>query len=162
MGALRIRTAELPRDRPAMLRFVDALQAFEHGFEPNRRLDAAVAEDYLQPLLQKIAEKGGEIFVAVDAHDVPLGWGVVQADEDDIYVVESERRIAYIAELYLVEAARGTGTGRALIAACEDWARVRGIGVLHIGVLPGNVRARAVYERAGFAPYAVRLRKRLD
>ncbi|HEX4301972.1 MAG TPA: GNAT family N-acetyltransferase [Rhizomicrobium sp.] len=161
MSASRIRIAELPRDRPAMLGFVDALQAFEHGFESNRRRDATVAEDYLQPLLQKLEEKDGEIFVAVDVHDAPIGWGVVQADKDDIYVIEAERRIAYIAELYLVEAARGTGVGRALIAACEDWARARGIGVLHIGVLPGNVRARAVYERAGFAPYALRLRKRL-
>jgi len=156
-----IRDAELPRDRATMLDFILGLQHFEHQFEPNRRLDAAVAEDYLAPLLRTIAEKGGRIFIAEDAGGRPIGWGVVHEDADDIYVIESERRFAYIAELFLVEAARGMGVGRALIGACEGWARARGLGILKIGVLPGNARAKAVYERAGFTPYALRLRRKL-
>ncbi|HEY4943839.1 MAG TPA: GNAT family N-acetyltransferase [Rhizomicrobium sp.] len=160
-SAFHIRDAELPRDRPAILGFILGLQRFEHGVEPNRRLDDAVAEDYLQPLLRNLAEKDGRILIAEDAQAAPIGWAVVHEDEDDIYVIASERRFAYIAELFVVEAARGTGVGRALIAACEDWARARHVGILHIGVLPGNARARAVYERAGYAPYSLRLRKRI-
>jgi GNAT superfamily N-acetyltransferase len=156
-----IRDAELPRDRAAMLEFILGLQHFEHGFEPNRRLDAAVAEDYLAPLLRTLAEKGGRIFIAEDGAARPIGWGVVHQDADDIYVIESERAFAYIAELFVVAAARGSGVGRALIAACEGWARAQGLGILKIGVLPGNLRAKAVYERAGFEPYALRLRRKL-
>jgi GNAT superfamily N-acetyltransferase len=159
--SFRIRTAELPRERAVFAGFIMGLQHFEHAFEPNRRLDAAVAEDYLQPLLDKLAQTGGEIFVAEVASGAAAGWAVVQEAEDDIYVRAEERRFAYIAELFVVEAARGSGMGRALIAACMDWARSRGLGVIEIGVLAGNARARAVYESAGFAPHAMKLRQRL-
>ncbi len=161
MTGFHLRDADLARDRAAMLDFILGLQRFEHGFEPNRRLDDAVAEDYLAPLLRTIAEKSGRIIIAEDAQGAPIGWGVVHADADDIYVIESERAFAYIAELFVVEAARGLGVGRALIGASEDWARAQGLRILKIGVLPGNARARAIYERAGFAPYALRLRRKL-
>jgi len=155
---ITIRPARLAEDRPALLAFIDGLQAFEHRFEPNRRLDAAVAEEYLAKLLADLAV--GAIFVAEDDAGA-VGWAVVHETEDDIYVIEAERRIAYIAELFVVERARGKGTGRALIAACEDWAKRHGIAVMLIGVLPGNARARAIYETAGYDAYAIQLRKRL-
>ena len=53
------------------------------------------------------------------------------------------------------------GAGRALIAACEDWAKDRGIGVIMIGVLDKNRRAHDVYNAAGYADYSVQLRKYL-
>jgi GNAT superfamily N-acetyltransferase len=56
---------------------------------------------------------------------------------------------------------RGQGVGRALIAACEDWGRERGLKVMMIGVLVRNPRAHAVYRDAGFADYATLLRKYL-
>ena len=156
----RIRECDLVRDRAAMLSFIDGLQAFEHGFEPNRRLDATVAQDYLAKLLLDLAAHPGAIFIAQDGERA-IGWAVVHETEDDIYVVEAERRMAYIAELFVVEAARGRGAGRDLIAACEDWAKARSIPAMLIGVLPGNARARAIYETAGYGAYALQLRKKL-
>ena len=155
-----IRPARLPDDRGAMLAFIDGLQAFEHAFEPNRRLDAAVAEEYLVKLLKDLSAKPGEIFIAEDS-GTAIGWAVVQETDDDIYVALTERRMAYIAELFVAAPARGGGAGRALIAACEDWAKARGIPVMLIGVLPGNARARAIYEAAGYGNYAIQLRKKV-
>lgn len=160
-NAFTIRAARLPEDRAAMLSFIDGLQDWEYRFEKNRRLDAAVAADHFAVLEKRLAERGGAIFIAEGPDGAALGWSVVHEMQDDIYVVEAERRIAYIDELYLAEAARGLGAGRALIAACEGWAKGRGIAILRIGVLPGNTRTRAIYERAGFAPYAIDLRKYL-
>jgi GNAT superfamily N-acetyltransferase len=148
-----------PADRPYFLDFIMELQRFEGAFEPNRRLDSPVAEEYLV-LLEKDVAKDGKIFVA--EHDgTPVGWGIVHAREDDIYVLAEERRHAYISELFVNEAMRGSGVGRALIAACEDWARAQKLKVMQIGVLPGNVRAKAIYENAGYSDYAVQLRKYL-
>jgi GNAT superfamily N-acetyltransferase len=155
-----IRPAELPRDRAAMLSFIDGLQAFEYAMEPNRRLDGTVATDHLAVLDKRLAEHGGAIFIAEDDGG-PLGWSVVHETEDDLFIIESERRMAYIDELYLIERARGLGAGRALIAACEDWAKDRGIGVIMIGVLDKNSRAHDVYNFAGYRDYAVQLRKYL-
>jgi len=158
--SFHIRNADPVRDRAAILAFIDGLQAFEHAFEPNRRLDAAVAEDYLAKLLRDLSAKPGAIFIAEDG-GAAIGWAVVQETDDDIYVVEAERRMAYIAELFVAERARGGGVGRAMIAACEDWAKARSIPVMLIGVLPGNARARAIYEAAGYGNYAIQLRKKV-
>jgi GNAT superfamily N-acetyltransferase len=158
--SFRIRPADPARDRATMLSYIDGLQAFEAIMEPNRRLDTAVAAEHMAVLDKRLAERGGGIFFAEDDTG-PLGWAVVHETIDDIYVIESERRMAYIDELYLVERARGLGAGRALIQACEDWAKGRGIPVIMIGVLAKNDRAHAIYNVAGYDDYSVQLRKYL-
>lgn len=158
---MRIREAELARDRTALLAFILGSQQFEHAFEPNRRLDPPVAEEYLAKILALLSERAGKIFVAADEADQAVGWGIVVEQEDDIFVVAEERRHAYIAELFVVEPLRGSGAGRALIAACEDWGGARGLTVMQIGVLPGNVRAHDIYHRQGYADYGIQLRKYL-
>jgi len=158
--SFRIRPADPARDRAAVLSFIDGLQAFEHAVESNRRLDNAVAADHMAVLDKRLAEHGGAIFFVEDAGG-PLGWAVVHETVDDLFVIESERRMAYIDELYLIERARGLGAGSALIQACEDWAKVRGIGNIQIGVLAKNDRAHAIYNAAGYDDYSVQLRKYL-
>jgi len=158
---VRIREADLARDRTAFLAFIMGSQQYEYAFEPNRRLDPPVAEEHLARMLSLLGERAGKIFVAADDTDQAVGWGIVVEQEDDIYVVAEERRYAYVAELFVVEPLRGSGAGRALIAACEDWARARGLAVMQIGVLPGNVRAHDIYRRQGYADYGIQLRKYL-
>ncbi|HEY0300989.1 MAG TPA: GNAT family N-acetyltransferase [Rhizomicrobium sp.] len=157
----RIREGDFTRDRDLALRFIDGLQAYEYDVEPNRRLDNTVAAEHLAVLVRQAAERPGQVFVAENPDGAAIGWAVVQENQDSVYVVAAERRIAYVAELYLVDGARGSGAGRALLGACEDWARARGIGILRIGVLDGNARAKQVYAAAGFTPYAIELRKYL-
>ena len=158
---MTIREGDLVRDRALALRFIDGLQAYEHTVEPNRRLDAGVAADHLAKMMRDGAARPSKVFVAESEDGTALGWVVVLESQDETYVVAEERRFALIAELYLVEAARGTGLGRALIGACEDWAKACGIAVPQIGVLGKNARAREVYAAAGFDPYAMQLRKYL-
>ena len=63
--------------------------------------------------------------------------------------------------MFVEEAFRGQGIGRALITACEDAARALGLKLIMLGVLAGNARARRIYEASGYAPYALDLRKYL-
>ena len=158
---MRIRESDLARDRTAFLAFVMGSQHYEHAIEPNRRLDPLVADEHLAKMLALLGERAGQIFVAADDADQAVGWGIVVEQEDDIFVVADERRYAYVAELFVVEPLRGSGVGRALIAACEDWARARRLTVMQIGVLAGNVRAHDIYRRQGYADYGVQLRKYL-
>jgi GNAT superfamily N-acetyltransferase len=160
MSACTIRDAVWPQDEAAALSFIDGSQAFEHAFEPNRRLDARVAAEFLPVLMKAMADHRGIARIA-ERDGRAIGWVVAWPEDDDLYVIARERRVVYISELFVAEDARGTGVGRALIGSCEDWARMQGIGVMHIGVLPGNARADAVYRRAGYATYALRLRKYL-
>ena len=155
---ITVRPARLPDDKPDILRFIDGLQRYEAEFEPDRRLDPAYAEDQFAAL-QTRAERGTFLIAEVDG--AAVGWAVVVEQEGPAYVVAEERRVAAICEAYVDEAARGCGAGRALLAACEDWAQSRGLGVIHIGHLSQNRRASEVYDKAGYVPYVLVRRKRL-
>lgn len=161
MSAYSIRDADLSRDTPAMLAFIMGSQRFEHAFEPNRRLDLPVAAEHLAVMQKLVAEHDGRIFIAANGKGDAIGWAVAGESTDDVYVIAEERRYLYIAELFVNETLRGEGIGRALIAACENLARERGIAVMQIGVLPGNARAHAIYQQAGYADYGIQLRKYL-
>ena len=160
-----IRDARLPEEKPQLCAFIDALQLFEHAFEPDRRLDARIAEEYFDAMVPHALAYNGRVLVAEAPADAPtgglIGWAVVHEDMNEIFVEERERLQGYVSELFVAEAARGTGVGRALLEACEDWARSRKLAVMTIGALSANARAVGVYGRAGFEPYTVRLRKYL-
>ena len=156
---MTIRAARLPDDEPAILSFIQGLQAFEHAFEPNRRLDPAFPAEHWGDVRARAAERGA-IFIA-EADGVAAGWAFLLEEAGDIFVTERERRHGFIAELFVQPDMRGRGHGRALIAACEDWTRACGLKVLIINVLAGNDKAIAVYRRDGFAPYNFNLRKYL-
>ncbi len=155
---ITVRPASLPDDKPVLLDFIVELQRFEAEFESDRRLDAAYAEDQFADLMKNL--DNGAVFVAED-DGRSVGWVMVYETEGKPYVIEEERRQAVICELYVDPVLRGKGAGRALLAACEDWARGRGIAVIHIGHLSSNRRASDVYEKAGYASYVLARRKRL-
>jgi GNAT superfamily N-acetyltransferase len=159
MTGFTIREAR-PEDQPALLSFIVGLQAYEHQFEPDRRIDPAVAEDYFAVLTKRVAEHQGRIFVA-ETNGKAIGWAVFVVEQNAIYVVEDERTYGYVAELFVNEEARGLGIGQALIAACEAEGRALGLKLMMIGVLAGNKRTASIYAQAGYSPYATELRKYL-
>lgn len=161
VNAVHIRPGRVAEDKAVMIGFIDGLQAFEHAFEPDRRIDAKAGADFLPVLLERVEKQDGRIFIADDDGGAAIGWAVFHTLEHLNYIVPEERLYGYVAELFVVEAARAQGVGRALIAACEDVARQMKLKSLMIGVLSKNARARNTYEAAGLAPYALELRKYL-
>jgi GNAT superfamily N-acetyltransferase len=155
-----IRDFDLTRDREAALSFIRGSQAYEYEVEPNRRLDDRVAGEYLPVLLKAVADRQGRIFLAETAGRA-IGWGAILVEENPLFVIEAERRIGYISELFVEEAARGLGVGQALMAACEDEARRKGLGQVVVGVLTQSKRTARIYDRAGYRPYTSELRKYL-
>jgi GNAT superfamily N-acetyltransferase len=155
---ITVRPARLPDDKPDILRFIDELQRFEAAFESDRRIDDAYPGDQFAALVKQ-TENG--VFLIAELDGSAVGWAAVYEHQAPAYVIEEERRCAVICEAYVEAAVRGQGAGRALLDACEAWARGRGITVLHIGHLAENARASAVYEKAGFAPYVLLRRKKL-
>lgn len=61
----------------------------------------------------------------------------------------SAARIAVMNDLFVAEAARGTGVADDLIAACATAARARGCARLTWQTAHDNARAQAVYDRVG-------------
>jgi GNAT superfamily N-acetyltransferase len=58
-------------------------------------------------------------------------------------------RIAVMNDLYVVPEARGGGVAEALIDACRERCRERGMTWMGWRTAPSNVRAQRVYERIG-------------
>jgi GNAT superfamily N-acetyltransferase len=58
-------------------------------------------------------------------------------------------RIAVMNDLYVAPEARGEGAGEALIDACRERCRERGIGHLEWRTAPSNGRAQRLYDRIG-------------
>jgi ribosomal protein S18 acetylase RimI-like enzyme len=70
-------------------------------------------------------------------------------------------RQAYIGELVVSEAAEGQGAGRALLAACEQWARAQGYRFLVLDTGTANLHARGFYQHLNFQEESVKLTKLL-
>jgi GNAT superfamily N-acetyltransferase len=157
---MTIRHARLPADEAAILDFISALQKYESGFEKNRRTDPDFRSEHWAVVQNRAKTHHGVILVAEDGGKV-VGWAFAFEEEGEVFIEGTQRRHGFLAEIYVVPEARGTGMGRALIEGCEEWSRDRGHKALTINVLSNNHRAIRAYEGLGYAPYTVTLRKYL-
>jgi ribosomal protein S18 acetylase RimI-like enzyme len=60
---------------------------------------------------------------------------------------------AWLEDLYVTDAARGTGLGRALTEFAIERARARGCGRIQLDVNSANDAAKSLYESLGFSPW---------
>lgn len=68
---------------------------------------------------------------------------------------------AYIGELATTEGNESRGVGRALVEACEQWAREQGYSILTVSTGADNTRALKFYDYLGFIHEDVTLTKLL-
>jgi len=94
-------------------------------------------------------EREGVQLLARDGRDdgAPAGFATVYWT----WETTRARRLAVMNDLFVTEAARGTGLADALIAACAGVARARGVHALSWVTAPSNTRAQRVYDRTGAA-----------
>jgi GNAT superfamily N-acetyltransferase len=104
-----------------------------------------------------LGSEGTALLVAEDGAGTPGGFIYLERNVD--YFRNAPQ--AHVSVLAVGAAAEGRGAGRALLASAEEWARKQGMSMLTLNVFDGNVRARRVYERGGFAPETLRYVKQL-
>ena len=136
----------IPADLPRLRAMVHALAA-HHG-DPPACTPQALERDLFGPcaFLTVLIADGG--YTAL--HPVAqLHWGLRGIEMHHLFVAPDQR---------------GTGLGRALVAAAVAHARADGAAYLSLGTHPDNHAARAFYARLGFAPRdpGPRLALRLD
>jgi GNAT superfamily N-acetyltransferase/uncharacterized glyoxalase superfamily protein PhnB len=100
----------------------------------------------------KATAASGEVLVAESSAGTTGGFVYLEQHLD--YFRKEPH--AHVSVLAVAVEAEGQGVGRLLLEAAEGWARDQGLGMLTLNVFVGNDRARAVYERIGFAPETVR------
>ena len=94
--------------------------------------------------------KAGDDLSRLD-HAGVLGWAAVSP-------VSGRRVYAGVAEVsvYVAEAARGRGVGKALLRALVEEAEVHGIWTLQAGIFPENAASVALHKSCGFRKVGVR------
>jgi ribosomal protein S18 acetylase RimI-like enzyme len=85
------------------------------------------------------------LFVAQHAGNVIIGWIHVQAT----YMLASDARAA-IWGLVVSDKARGSGVGRRLVEAAEEWALMRGLSVMVVNSNSLRTEAQGFYEHLGY------------
>ena len=97
------------------------------------------------------AEADEALFVAeVDGRPAGCAYLVTLVD------YFNQRPHAHLSVLAVTAEAEGKGVGSALLDRSQEWARERGSDRLTLSALVTNARARALYERRGFAGEYIR------
>jgi ribosomal protein S18 acetylase RimI-like enzyme len=134
-------------DLPALAEvFVAAWRGGYHGVVPDDVIDAMDTTVAATELAPSVDAADRTTLVALDANGDIVGFTIFGPDRD--------RDAGYLASLYVDPTAGGRGIGRSLLRAAIDAMPGRDIT---LWVFAGNVRARRLYERAGFHPDGAQL-----
>lgn len=129
-----------PADLPALLEMVQAL-AHHHGDTPTASLETLTRDlfGHYPWATTLVAQKSGPL----------IGYATLTRSVQ----MQTGRRGMDLHHLFVVETARNSGTGRALIAAAIALARSEEVAQITVSTAPDNPRAAAFYPQAGFEPY---------
>lgn len=110
------------------------------------QLGYAATDDEIRRRYDLIKDRwDARLFVAQHSGKTVVGWIHVQAT----YLLECDAR-AEIWGLVVGKNARGTGVGRRLVDAAEEWALMRGLGVIVLRSNHLRVEAQGFYEHLGY------------
>ena len=128
------------------------LQLHEHQFDDKKSLDAQDEVEYLQELLQTVAEKSGEVLVAVQDR-VCVGFIAWYLENEP----EFSQPYGYISVIVVSQHYRGKGIGQQMFDLAIAHIRETSVKRIHIGCLLENTDTKKFYEKNGFADYCVEM-----
>ncbi len=142
-----------PNDIPGMISLLQQVGEVHHQIRPD--LFRAGAQKYNEEaLLKLLADPARPIFAAMEETTM-LGYGfcILQETKDD--PVLCDRKVLYIDDLCVDEAARGSGVAQAIYDAIVAYARSIRCDAVTLNVWAGNSRAQRFYEKQGLKPQKV-------
>lgn len=139
-------------DTDFILSLAPRFVAFELPKGRRKRAALSAVRANIERALREAAP-GDHFFVAEVAGKQRLGFLHLQVQRDFFAGV----RACHISDLAVAGGHEGHGIGRALLAHAQTWARAHRCKLLTLNVFPGNTRARALYDRAGFSTDLIRM-----
>ena len=112
---------------------------------------SAPEDDPLRASVERlIRDPNAEYFLGAVDGSSPAAGVIQQRYRHSIWTGTDD---AWLEDLYVTDAARGTGLGRALTEFAMERARARGCGRIQLDVNGANVPAKALYESLGFSAW---------
>lgn len=136
--------AAIPSDAEAIARLLEQL-----GYP-------ALAHD-IPARLERIAAHGRAAVFLAEQDGKPVGL----ATSHIITPINHPNDVAWLTSLVIDESVRGTGVGRALVGAVEEFARAMGCKRLSVTTAEHRTGAQALYPRLGFEYTGRRFGKKL-
>lgn len=157
-STVSVRDARL-EDRPVLDAMMRGLNEYEYQIVPDRDLSEAACRDHMDYLLGEVEKNDGFVLIG-ELNGATAGFLVGYCDVyEGTFVLPDERPFGYIPELFVTQEARGVGLGKALIQAAERKFADRGLKIIRLFALDGNVSALEFYRKIGFAPDSIELKK---
>lgn len=114
----------------------------------------AGSDDYLFALAYPVDTDGRELL------DRPAGYIIGSFHyEAPLFV---QHRFGYVADLWSEEAYRTQGVGSQLLAKAYEWFKEQGVNRVQLEVDVENASGQRFWEKAGFEPFEIVMRKSLD
>ena len=149
-----------PADLPALRQCVVEQQDYERALDGRMLSGEAYADPYLEYLFDRCEQHAGTVFMA-QADDAVVGFVAIQLRVPYEDLAQVEYDYAHISNLFVFEAHRGAGVGRALLEHARRHAVDNGASYLRIISLGGNTVTRRLYESSGFETREVAYEMRL-
>ena len=147
-------------DLPFLCRNGELLARQHHEYDPIRFVIFEPAEEAFSRYFSAQLESDEAVFLIAEAEGEPVGYAFLRMEPESF--VDLAGPCVWLHDLYVIEAARGSGAGAQLIEAAKQTARAMGSPALMLSVAPQNARARRRFEAHGFRPTMLEMRVELD
>lgn len=118
---------------------------------------AGKADTFTHFILSRLEDETMLLILAWDG-ETPVGYGLTFDVESDPAKPEWERT-GYISQFLVSEQYRQTGVGTLLMQEIDQWFLSQGLTKVLLNVDIGNAEGQRFWQRQGFEPYAVRMRR---
>jgi ribosomal protein S18 acetylase RimI-like enzyme len=150
-----------PEDTDAVARLWEALVAY------HRELDASLppaapqgARRYARRLIERMDDPMSRVLIAeVNGNVIGYVLGVVVDLAPEMF---SQEPSGFLADIYVDEAYRRAGVGKALVEALVDWFRQRGLHYYEWHVAARNEASLAFWRNLGGREVMLRMRAEVD
>ena len=158
--SFNIRPYDMATDARPLRDCVIQLQDFERGLDPRMPSGESIADDYIREMFLQCRKFAGRVFVCEWDRAI-AGYITIHTEHVSDEIDDGPRKFGLITDVFVGEAYRGKGVGKALLEHAEFHARKKGASEIMISVLASNAQARSLYLAQGFEEFAIKLEKKL-
>lgn len=147
----------------AVVELMAELQELERALSHDRTRGESMAAAHFNYLLRLSELREGKVYLAVSGMEV-AGFVVVfleSEDEDDLHLLPAYKRYGWVSDLIVKQNYRGSEAAPMLLGSAERHCASIGVQRVKLSALHDNGRALRFYQKSGYSPHEVILRKDL-